>query len=337
MTIKSQQKEVQNLSAILKSDLFSELHPNETRAVVDRTEVLLLRKGGLLFSPGENAEHLFLLLRGLVRIFKRNESGRDDEIARFTPGDLIGDFDFARGADYDAWAEALEDSSLLVFPKFELTMEKFALEEPHIASRILLNSAAMVTGRIKASRKLIIESAYWVQELHRKIHEDPSTGLWKQTFLNEEINRILERPMALIMLKPDRFKVLVDAKGHDAGDEAMVLIAAILKSITRKLDRGWALRFRSNETGIVVNKCDAAQANLLVEQLSQAVSGLPPVPMEKAYGGKTFSFSGSIAWGIWPDDNKSWDSLFKGTYELLMDTWKAGGNKIVHYRKGKSS
>ena len=337
MAISVQQKAENNVSAILKSDLFSDLIPAEANVVVEKTEILVLQKGGLLFSPGQNAEHLYLLLRGQVRVFKRNEKGRDDEIARFASGDIIGDFDFARGADYDAYAGAVEDSSLLVFPKFGLSMEKFTLEEPHIATRILLNSAAMVTGRIKATRKLIIESDYWVQELHRKIHEDPGTGLWKQTFLTEEINRILESPMALIMLKPDRFKILVDAKGHDAGDEAMVLIAAILKSITRKLDRGWALRFRSNETGIVINKCDAAQAESLALKLFESISGLPPVPMERAHGGKTFSFSGTISWGIWPADNKSWDSLFKGTYELLMDTWKEGGNKIVHYGKRKPS
>ena len=328
-----EQKEGQNLSAILKSDLFSDLVPAEIKSIVDKTEIMLLQKGRLLFSPGENAEHFYVLLRGLIRVFKRNEAGRDDEIAHFAPGDIIGDFDFARGADYDAYAEAVEDSSLVMFPSVGVTMDKVALQEPHIMSRILLNSAAMVTSRIKATRKLIIESTYWVQELHRKIHEDPSTGLWKQTFLAEEINHILENPMALIMLKPDRFKVLVDSRGHEAGDEAMIKIAAILKGMTRKLDRGWALRFRSNETGILVNKCNAAQALSLATFLSKSIAAMPHVDLGK----EDFSFSGSIAWGVWPTDNKSWDSLFTETYQLLMDTWKEGGQKIVHYAAGKPS
>jgi len=339
---KSIKNEAQDLSAILESDLFSNLLPEEARVIVKKTEILLVRKGGLLFSPGEEAERVYLLLGGCVRVFKKNEGGaaglptasllREDEIARFAPGDIIGDFDFARAADYDAFAEALEDSTLLMFPGFGLTMEKFALEEPHITSRLLLNSAAMVTARIKATRKLIFESAYWVQELHRKIHEDPTTGLWKQTFLTEEINRILERPMALILLKPDRFKVLVDSLGHGAGDEAMIKIAAILKGITRKLNKGWALRFKSNETGILVNKCDITEAKSLVNVLAESLAALPHVSM----GEKDFNFTGTIAWGIWPADNKSWDSLFKGTYKLLMDTWKKGGNKVVRYRKEKA-
>jgi len=329
---KSRKSEVQDLSAILKSDLFSNLLPEEARVIVKKTEILMVRRGGLLFSPGEKAERIYLLLGGIVRVFKQNDSGREDEIARFTPGDIIGDFDFARAADYDAFAEALEDSTLLMFPEFGITMEKFALEEPHITSRLLLNSAAMVTARIKATRKLIFESTYWVQELYRKIHEDPTTGLWKQTFLNEDINRILESPMALILLKPDRFKVLVDSLGHGAGDEAMIKIAAILKGITRKLDKGWALRFKSNETGILVNNCDITEAKSLANVLAEAVAALPHVSL----GDKDFYFTGTIAWGIWPTDNKSWDSLFKGTYKLLMDTWKKGGNTVVRYRREKA-
>jgi diguanylate cyclase (GGDEF)-like protein len=327
MTNQSQKNEAQDISAILKSDLFSDLLPGEEKTIVERTEVLLVRKGGLLFSPAEKAEHFYLLLEGNVRVFKQNE------IARFAPGDITGDFDFARAADYDAYAEALEDSTLLMFPEFGLTMEDFAKEEPHIISRILLNSAAMVTGRIKATRKLLFESVYWVRELHRKIHEDPGTGLWKQTFLNEEINRILERPMAIILLKPDRFKVLVDSLGHGAGDEVMIKIAAILKGITRKLNRGWALRFKSNETGILVNKCDADEAKSLALVLAEAVAALPYVPLEN----EDFYFTGTIAWGVWPVDNKSWDSLFEGTYNLMMNTWKKGGNKVVHYNTEKVS
>jgi len=331
MTNQSQRNEAQDLSAILKSGLFADLLPGEEKTIVEKTETLLIRKGGLLFSPAEKAEHFYLLLKGNVRVFKQNENGRENEIASFAPRDLIGDFDFARSADYDAYAEALEDSTLLMFPKFGIDMEDFAMEEPHIIARILLNSVAMVTGRIKATRKLLFESAYWVKELHRKIHEDSVTGLWKQTFLTEEINRILEKPMALIMLKPDRFKILVDSLGHEAGDEAMIKIAAILKGITRKLDKGWAIRFKSNETGLVVNKCDAAEAKSLAVSLAEAIAALPQVSLEK----ENFNFTGTVVWGVWPVDDKSWDSLFEGTYKLLMDTWRDGGKTVVRYNKEK--
>jgi len=328
-----QEREKRALASICDSDLFSNFRQTEKDSIIAVSEITRVRKGGLLFSPGEKAEHFYFLLKGTIRIFKTEKSSGGDEIARFTQGDIIGEFDFARGADYDAFAEAVEDSSLVMFPEFGLSMEKFAMEEPQLNSRILFNSVAMVTERIKATRKLIIESAYWVKELHRKVHEDSSTGLWKQTFITEEINQLLENPMALIMLKPDRFKILVDTLGHDAGDEAMIKIAAILKGITRKLNKGWALRFKSNETGILINKCDAAQAESLARSLAKLISDMPEVTLNK---NENFHFTGSISWAIWPLDNKSWDSLFEGTYKSLLETSKGGGNKIVRYVQEKA-
>ena len=324
------EKEIQDLFSIVKSDFFSNLLPEEKQPVIDRTGTIMLRKGASLFSPGDRAEHLYLLHDGLIRIFKTLEDGGDEEIARFTSGDIIGDFDFARRDEYDAQAEALEDSIVVMFPGFGLTMEGFSREAPHIVARLLLNSAAMVTGRIKSTRKLLLENMSWVQELHRKAYEDPGTGLWQQTFLTDEISRLLEDPMALIMLKPDRFKILVDTMGHETGDKAMIKIATILKDIIRKEGRGWALRLKSNETGLLINKCNAALAESLAISLSEAIAGLPPVSLGQ--GKEDFSFSGSIAWGIWPEDN-DWESLFEGTYSLLLDTWKAGGKKIVRYCK----
>ena len=329
------QKEALDLLAITKCDLFSNLLPEEKERIIDQSGIIFLRKGGLLFSPGDKAERLYLLNEGVIRIIKPHEGDGDEEIARFTQGDIIGDFDFARSGEYDAQAEAVEDSTLIMFPSFGMTMDDFALEMPNVVSRLLLNSAAMVTGRIKSTRKLIMENMSWVQELHRKAYEDPATGLWKQTFLTDEINRLLEDPMTLILLKPDRFKILVDSEGHEAGDKAMIKITAILKGITHRLGRGWALRFKSNETGLLVNKCDAVLAESLAASISEAVAAIPPVSLGQ--GQDNFSFSGSIAWGVWPVDNEYWESLFDGIYGLLMETWKTGGNRIVRYKQEEHS
>jgi diguanylate cyclase (GGDEF)-like protein len=256
-------------------------------------------------------------------------------MARFTLGDTIGDFDFARRAEYDAAAEAVEDSLLVMFPGYGLKMDDFALAEPHIISRVLLNSIIMTTSRIKATQKIIVENMSWVQELHRRAYEDPGTGLWKQAFLTDELNRILEDPMALIMLKPDRFKILVDSRGHSAGDEAMIRIAMALKGVVRHVGRGWPLRFKSNEVGILINKCGVSLAGEIAQEVFDAVAALTPIPAQGDI--PAFSFTASIAYAVWPEDGAVWESLFEGNYALLLDAWRAGGNKIVHCLKAESS
>jgi GGDEF domain-containing protein len=318
-------------SPIQKSELFSTLLKKEIDFVVSRSGILQLRRGGRLFSPGERADHFYMLIEGAIRVYKSRSDGGEEEMARFTAGDTIGDFDFARSADYDAYAEAVEDSALIMFPGYGLSMDTFALEEPHTISRILLSSIVMMTGRIKSTHKIIVENMSWVQELHRRAYEDPGTGLWKQSFLTDEINRILGDPTALIMLKPDRFKILVDSRGHGAGDEAMIRIAMALKNISRRIGRSWPLRFKSNEVGILINKYDAAQTEKVARELFNAVAGLEPVPATD--GIPAFPFTATVSYALWPTDDTAWESLFAGTYELLLDTWRAGGNRVARYYK----
>ncbi|MDR2019482.1 MAG: diguanylate cyclase [Treponema sp.] len=316
-----------DLSPIEKVELFSSLLDNELTLVRERAGFLQLRRGARLFSQGERADHFYLLVTGAVRVFKIRPDEDDDEIARFAPGDTIGDFDFARRAEYDACAEATEDAALIMFPGYGLNMDRFTLEAPQTVSRIFLGAILMITARIKSTQRLILENLSWVQELHRRAYEDPGTGLWKQSFLTDEINRILETPTALIMLKPDRFKVLVDSRGHGAGDEAMVRIAIILKNSARRIGRGWPLRFKSNEAGVLINRCSASQAEKMAKELSASIAALSPVPAQKNI--PAFTFSCTISYAVWPEDESVWDELFQNTYTRLLDAWRAGGNTIV--------
>jgi diguanylate cyclase (GGDEF)-like protein len=319
-------------SPIQKTEFFSTLLEKDLEFVVSRSSILQLRRGGELFHPGQRADHFYMLLEGEIRVFKPRSDGGETETARFAPGmDLIGDFDFARGAEYDEYAAAVEDSVLIMFPAYGVTMDSLALESPLTYSKILISSIKIMTGRIKSTQQNIVKKSSSFQEDHRRAYEDPGTGLWKQTFLADEINRILEDPTALIMLKPDRFKTLVDSRGHGAGDEAMVLIAAVLRKITRQAGRGWPLRFKSNETGLLINKCAVPQAEKIARELHRAIAALPAVPARGDI--PAFPFSGTVVYSVWPGSDAVWDSLYQGTYDLLLNTWRAGGNVVTAYRK----
>jgi len=324
-----------DLSLLQKIELFSSLEKKEIDFVASHSGTLELPKGRLLFSSGEKASRFFILTAGEIRVFKPNSDGSENEMARFTAGDTIGDFDFARGAEYDACAEAAEDSHLIEFPGGGGTMDSLALEEPQIVCSILLNAIEMMTERIKSIRKLILENMHWVNELHRRAYEDPGTGLWKQILITDEISGVLKNPSALIMLKPDRFKILVDSRGHSVGDEAMVRIAIILKNIVRQAGQGWALRFKSNEVGIILNNCGADEAEEIANDLFEFIVDMDPVPARDKF--PEFSFTATIAWSLWTSDDPEWESLFQGTYAALMEGWHEGGEKIIRYHKAAGS
>ena len=51
-------------------------------------------------------------------------------------------------------------------------------------------SLAMISGRLRATHRLIAENAPWVRELNRQIYTDPATGMWSRAFLDEEVPRL---------------------------------------------------------------------------------------------------------------------------------------------------
>jgi diguanylate cyclase (GGDEF)-like protein len=317
-----------DLEAIKKLNLFSLLQDRDLQFVVEHSSLLQLRHGGILFSEKQKARHIYALMEGTIRVYRRRSDGGTDELAWFTGGDTVGDFDFARQAVYDARAEAVNDSVLFMFPGFGLALEDFIYEAPQAVTRILLCCIIMISSRITMTHKITVDNLSWVQELQRRAYEDPGTGLWKRSFLHDEINRILLAPSALIMLKPDRFKELNDTRGHAAGDEAMVRIAMILKTFTRRTGRGWALRFKSNETGLFINNCGPEVAKKIVKALGKAICDMKPFPALE--GSPVFHFTATIVWTVWPDDGRNWNSLLEDTSAALLHFWRKGGNTIVH-------
>ncbi|MCX7949269.1 MAG: diguanylate cyclase [Treponemataceae bacterium] len=311
-----------------KTELFVRLLPDDFQCVCSLSEELTLPPGVTLFSPGETATRFYILIRGTVRVFKRKE-GREEELALFTAGDTVGDFDFARQGRYDAFAETLEETDLVCFPAARFSLADITRQYPSTMARVLLQSLAMIANRIRTTQRLISRNVPWVQELQRQAFEDPGTGLWNRTFFEEELPQMLSMPVGLIMTKPDRFKVLVDSCGHSAGDEAMVKIAALLQYLVRNYGKGWALRLKSNETALVLPGCSPATLRSIAEELYQRFLQLPPVLLPD---GSTFTFSATVVYGVWGEERKDspalWKEYAQTVYDTLMNHWQEGGNGV---------
>ena len=309
------------------SEFFSVLLEEDLAFASSHTGVLALKAGGRLFSTGEAAAHFYIVREGSVRVFRPRQDGGCDEMAVFAPGDALGDFDFARRAAFDACAEAVTDSTLLVFPAPGLTIDDLARERPATAARLLLRSLAMIASRLRSTQVLISANSPWVRELRRRSLEDPGTGLWNRAYLDEEIARYGNEPYALILLKPDRFKELVDSRGHAAGDEAMIRITAVLKSAVRRFGRGFAARLKSNETAVALPHATAAEAEAVARALAAGIAALDPVSGTEEL--RPFAFSASVVYAVRPAAGPEWALCFEAAYAGLLAAWKRGDGAVV--------
>jgi diguanylate cyclase (GGDEF)-like protein len=280
--------------------------------------------GALVFAAGSRAERFYIVESGDLSI---SREGR--VIARFGPGDVVGDFDFARGALRDAEARSEGGARLLVFPAEGTSLADLVEERPDASARLLLRSIGMISSRLRSVQRLISENDPWVRELRRQSWTDSATGLATKSFLGEEVPRLLEEPSLWLLMKPDRFKDLVDAHGHAAGDAAMVAIAKVLKDEVARLGRGWAIRIKSNETALVVPRCGREEA---VGVARRIVQGYTAMDLGTVTGGAPFAFTVSQAMAFWPEHEHDSKRLFDSLYGVLMRAWRDGGARVYRMR-----
>ena len=316
------------LALLKKAELFSNLLDDDLSYVAERVDLLEREAGAVLFSQDSKARRFFLVRSGEIGVYRSEEGGSERELARYVADDVIGDFDFATGSTMDATGRALSRAELVAFPREGMGMEDLANEKPDAAARILLRSLSMISSRLRSTQRLISDNSPWVRELRRQIYTDSGTGLWSRAFLDEELHHNIEKPTALVMVKPDRFKELNDAHGHSAGDEAMAALSGILVGETERLGRGWALRLRSNETAVIVPRCRAEEATAAARRLAAAVKAMD-VPVARGSG---FTFTASMSLAIWPEDGADWKRLVEDSYGLLTRAWKDGGARLYRLR-----
>jgi diguanylate cyclase (GGDEF)-like protein len=312
------------LSLLRKAELFNALLEDDLEYIATRVCLKSYPSGKTVFLTEGKADRFYIVKSGEVSVVRGDKEGRMTEMARFLEGEVVGDFDFAMRAKHNANAIAASDSELLVFPMDGICLEDLAREKPDTVSRILLRSLVMVSSRLRSTHKLIAENSPWIRELKRQIYTDPPTGLMSRTFLDEEVPKLLKSPTAVILMKPDRFKLLNDAYGHKAGDEAMSLIAELLLAQTQAMERGWAIRLKSNETALIIPDCPERQAHFALCELAKSLSRLD---ISQVYPESEFRFSGSFAMGIWPEDDADFHRLFEKAENVLWRAWKDGGDR----------
>jgi diguanylate cyclase (GGDEF)-like protein/PAS domain S-box-containing protein len=102
-------------------------------------------------------------------------------------------------------------------------------------------------------------------------------NLMGQSVLHGQVFRrehpcLLHRPAALIAIDLDRFKALNDAAGHAAGDAMLRRVAETCRAAVRHTDT--VARLGGDEFAIVLDNCSEARADIIGNQLLNALNAL---------------------------------------------------------------
>jgi diguanylate cyclase (GGDEF)-like protein len=194
---------------------------------------------------------------------------------------------------------------------------------------------ATMASRIRSTNKLISENAVWVQELRHQIHMDKLTGLYNDSYLSDEVRRLLDtggsEPLAVMNVKPDNFKAINDTYGHEAGDEALKLMAATLQRIA--LPGESAVRFRGNELSLLMPQTDADAA---ARRAGEVHAEMSAVDVSEITGNADFALSLSVGLAIsteWSDGGEAStkdraEKLIQTAHERAYAARESGGNTV---------
>jgi diguanylate cyclase (GGDEF)-like protein len=135
------------------------------------------------------------------------------------------------------------------------------------------------------------------EQLHEQLREqalnDPLTGLHNRRYLFEVAPGLLDlarrqgKPLCVVLLDLDHFKLLNDTYGHQAGDLVLQRFANLLRQMLRSSDV--VCRHGGEEFVAVMPDIDGTGAQQMLTRLLTALQTLPPEPGRRRTPNASFS------------------------------------------------
>lgn len=109
-------------TVIKKCPLFSGVTDEDLDRLVAVAKFREVEKGDLLFSEGETALGFFIVAGGAVKIYKLSPEGKERILHIVHPGGTFAEADIFGNGLYPAYAEPLQKSQVVFFPKREFLL-----------------------------------------------------------------------------------------------------------------------------------------------------------------------------------------------------------------------
>ncbi len=118
-------KKVKNIPCDLclsrRKSMFNELPQEALCALSERKSTISHNKGQILFLEGTLPMGLFCISEGKVKVFKTDDSGREQIVRLAQAGDFLGYRALLSGENYNSSATILEEAKVCFIPKSSFT------------------------------------------------------------------------------------------------------------------------------------------------------------------------------------------------------------------------
>lgn len=160
----------------------------------------------------------------------------------------------------------------------------------------------------------------------KRVFIDPLTGIYNRNFLNDMIAEMDFHKYAVAMLDLDKFKIINDTYGHEAGDEVLRAVAATLQTSIREYDK--LIRYGGEEFILFISmrNTGAEEVARIMERIRSNVEALS-VPI----GSITVNPTISIGLNPFTTHFKNEHDAISIADKMLYEAKRTGRNKVVTY------
>tara|TARA_R110002167_G_scaffold307895_3_gene512477 strand:- start:519 stop:1571 length:1053 start_codon:yes stop_codon:yes gene_type:complete len=146
----------------------------------DNGKELEFRQGETIYRTGGNANHVYLVLKGIVKTHKLDELGKDLITGIYKPDDFFGFTSFTKNLPYEEFATTMEHTHLVAISKDEL---KTVLEENH---QVAMELMQLLSENLSDAKEQLLEMAYGsvrkktastILKFSEKLQQDPEGRL----------------------------------------------------------------------------------------------------------------------------------------------------------------
>lgn len=115
--------------------IFENLDCDELEEIALQIEHKSFDKGSMIFTEGSDANTLFFINVGKIKLYKYNKDGKEQILHILTNGDFFGELDLIKSSNYQFNAKALDDAKICTLKKSEV--KNIILKKPEIALKLL--------------------------------------------------------------------------------------------------------------------------------------------------------------------------------------------------------
>ncbi len=188
-----------------------------------------------------------------------------------------------------------------------------------------LRLASTASGQIALS----LASLRLRETLRDQSIRDPLTGLFNRRFMEESLEREMQRAVrknhtvSVLFVDLDHFKRFNDTFGHDAGDLVLRSLADLFRKLFRVDDV--ICRYGGEEFGIILPESSAENAAIRANALREETKKLEIQYKNHALGRITLS----VGVASFPEHGRTSEEVLKAADQCLYESKSAGRDKVT--------